>query len=202
MKKLLSILRWVLVMLVNLLGYLTAKVVYPLAYLLRNVDLFRNKLLWWFYDDEIPEAWHYQNWLKGRKETFWRMYQWHTLRNPAWNLQASLKPKQGLKNYVSSKGWHKEDGNYDISVFKLCVLKYVDKNGEYDDLTGDYLSLRYSIIGKMFVWYTIDNTLYWRYSVAKKLFKKIWWELQLGTNDRRYTFRLKIKKVKIYEAID
>lgn len=183
-------------MLVSLLGFLTAKIVYPFAYLFRKISFVRNKLLWIYYDDEVPDSKDYQSWLKGRKETFWLMYQWHALRNSAWNLQVSLKPKKGLKKVVRSKGYHSRNGNYDISVFEMCVMKWLDENYNFSWYKGKYLSLEHSVIGKMFVWYTIDNTLYWRYSYVKKIFGKIWLEFQIGTDDHRHKFKLKIKRVK------
>jgi hypothetical protein len=56
-------------------------------------------------------------------------------------------------------------------------------------------------MGESKVWYLVENTLYWRYSLAKKI-GKFWIELHLGTNDRRYTVRFKIKtNLKIYETL-
>jgi len=41
-----AILKWVGIMIVNLLGLLTSIVVFPLAYILRDVKIVRNKILW------------------------------------------------------------------------------------------------------------------------------------------------------------
>lgn len=204
--KTLSVLRWISVMLISLLGWITTKFMFPIAYYLRDVDIVRNKLLWIYYDDEDgiygTDWWREANNYVINSDVAWFdrfacAYQWCALRNPAWNLQSILKPKQGLKKYISLKGSHSKNGNYDISIFDMCVLKYVSKDYTYQDNKGEYLSLVHSIIGSMFVWYEIDKTLYWRYSYAKKGLFGLWYEIQLGTNDRRFTFRLKIKRVKI-----
>lgn len=197
MNKAISYIRWFLVMLVSLFGWLSAKFMFPIAYVVRDVKLFRRYILWIYYDDEDGFGYNVDWWVKNQPFNFWTAYKWCALRNPAWNLQASLKPKQGLKKYISSKGSHSQNGNFDISVYDMCVLKWVNEFGEYMNNKGEYLSLKYSIIGSMFVWYKVDKRLYWRYSFARKIFRNLWIELMLGTNDFRYLFRLKIKKVEI-----
>lgn len=76
----------------------------------------------------------------------------------------------------------------------MCNFKYVNDKGVFKNNKGDYLSIRYSILGSAFTWYTIDGTLYFRYSFADKIIKRYWIEFQWGTTNKRYTFRLKIKK--------
>ena len=44
--------RWTLQMLLNLLGFLTAPIVFPFAYLLKDIKIVREKLLWIYFDDE------------------------------------------------------------------------------------------------------------------------------------------------------
>ena len=197
MKKTWSIIRWLLVMCISLFGWITSKFMFPIAYWLRDVKLFRKYILWIYYDDEDEFGFGVDWWIGNKPFSLWTAYKWCALRNPAWNLQASLKPLFGLKKFVSCKGSHSKDGNSDISVYKMCVLKYVDKHGGYQNNKGDFLSLKHSVIGSMFVWYKIENRLYWRYSLAKNMVKNIWVELHLGTTDSRYTFRLKIKNVKV-----
>lgn len=179
-------------MLISLFGWLTSKIVFPFLYPFRNTWVRNVKPFWYYFDDEDEFGFNVHWWMVGRNKTFLTAYKWAALRNPAWNLQASLKPKQGAKEYVSHKG---NIGSY--NYYDLAVLKYVDQYSGYMDNKGEYLSLKYSIIGKMFTWYKIDSTLYWRYSFAGKLFRSIWCEIQLGTTDIRYTFRFKIKKVKL-----
>lgn len=179
-------------MIISLFGWLTSKIVFPFLYPFRNTWVRNTKPFWYYFDDEDEFSFNVHWWMVGRNKTFLTAYKWAALRNPAWNLQASLKPKQGAKEYVSHKG---NIGSY--NYYDLAVLKYVDQYGGYMDNKGEYLSFKYSIIGKIFTWYKIDGTLYWRYSFAGKLFSNIWSEIQLGTTDLRYTFRFKIKKVKL-----
>jgi len=206
MRKIISILRWIAVMLISLLGFVTAPIIFPIAYLLRNVKLFRNHLLWYYYDDEDTiygtEWFRYSSGYK-LEGVFWFdkfvcAYHWSALRNPAWNLQASLQPEQSTKWIQSSKGMLNKYGKIQ-KVTEMAVLKYMNIDGIYSDNKGEYLSLRYSILGSMFLWYEVSRKLYWRYSYAKNVYKDYWVEIQLGTNDRRYTWRLKIKKTKIFE---
>ena len=79
------------------------------------------------------------------------------------------------------------------TAFSIAGFKYVDKDGVYKDNIGDFLSKKHSTLGKMFIWYKIENKLYWRFSYANNLFSKLWVEFQVGTNNSRYTFRLKFK---------
>ena len=192
-------------MLVSLIGFVTAPLIYPIAYILRNVKLFRRHLLYYYYDDE--DGYYGTEWFRessGYKleGVFWFdkfvcAYHWSALRNPAWNLQASLTPKQGAKFMVDFNGKLTKNGERQ-RMTEMAVLKYVNFFGHYMDNKGEFLSLQYSIIGSMFLWYEIDDTMYWRYSLAKNVYKNYWLEVHLGTNDRRYTWRLKLKKNKIY----
>jgi len=200
MRKIISILRWIAVMLISLLGFVTAPIIFPIAYLLRNVKLFRNHLLWYYYDDEdtiFGTEWFRKS--KGLKDKgFKTAYLWSAIRNPAWNLQASLQPEQSTIWVYSSKGMLNKYGKIQ-KVTEMAVLKYVNIDGIYSDNKGEFLSLQHSILGSMFLWYEVSRKLYWRYSYAKNVYKDYWVEIQLGTNDRRYTWRLKIKKTKIFE---
>ena len=100
-----SFIRWFLFMMVSLLGFLTAPVIFPIAYLLRKIKVFRNNILWIYYDDEDEFGFDVDWWMQGRKKNFWTAYKWAALRNPAWNLQASLRPrKNGRDSYISHKG--------------------------------------------------------------------------------------------------
>ena len=66
------------------------------------------------------------------------------------------------------------------------------------DNKGEYLSLAYSVIGKSFIIFYLNNKKYFRFSYANMFFNDIWLEIQLGWSTRA-TFRLKIKKIeKIY----
>ena len=156
------IVRWIGIMLFYGFGFVTAPIVYPVLY------LFRNKINSWWFDDEDG---HYGNekFKKGRKESFWLAYQWSALRNPFWNGHTkTFIPNSGVKHYISHKGEIKKDGNFDISVYDMAVIKTTDKYGKYEDNFGDYFSYKYSIIGKMYVKYWVGNKDYFRFSYVKK----------------------------------
>jgi len=225
MTQILSYIRWfIITILLQLILVPLAYVIYPLSYLirkhLRNWYYSRNTFkkilsipLWIFLDDEVVKLsgddYGEQWWKNANNIKIWELntwqrftvaYRWGVLRNPAWNQYQLLKPKTGRKYIISEKGELFRDGQ-SLSLLNFAVLKYVDKYGQYSDNQGEYLSLRYSVIGQSKVWYLVENTLYWRYSLAKKI-GKFWIELQLGTNDVRYTIRFKIKyNLKIYETL-
>lgn len=225
MKKTISILRWVLYSIIlQIIIIPLAYVIYPISYLFRKTIRkwynSGNKLkqilsipLWIFLDDEVVKLagddygeqwWKEVNNIKVWELNYWQRfvvaYRWGVIRNPAWNQYSLIKPKQGVKQLLSQKGELIKDGE-SLSLLNFAVLKYVNRFGQYTDNQGEYLSLKYSIVGKSKVWYEIGKTLYWRYSLAKQ-YGNYWIELQLGTNDNRYTVRFKIKKnLKIYEYL-
>lgn len=206
MKKTISILRWIGVMLVNAVGFITAPLIYPLLYPFRN-KINKVKPFWYYFDDEDGDYgtdWFRESLSYGENKDWWSKfrvaYKWSALRNPAWNLQANLVPKKGtIKVEEIVKLNLTRNNKIIVDINEFATLKFVDVLGNFKDNIGSYLSLKYSILGKAFIWYKIDNTLYWRYSFANKVSKKFWIEIHLGTG-RRYVFRLKIKKnLNVYE---
>lgn len=204
----LAVLRWLAVMIVLALGALTAPIVYPLAYLLRaplrviNLIPYLRYLtlpLYIYLDDEDfenPPVW----WLraKGLKmdsalNRFWSAYRWNGFRNTIWNFHLLTEHDHSKAGMVYSKGLLFKNFEVNKNPFDFAVLKYVNQNGEYTDNNGDFLSIRFSIIGRMFCVYEYKGNTFFRYSFAKKLPLLGWTELQMGTNDKRYTFRFKIK---------
>jgi len=206
-KKIISIVKWAGVMLVNLLFVLLAKVIYPLLYPMRDWKLMDYKPFWWFFDDEDGDYgsdWFRETLSYGHKTDWFSLfriaYKWSADRNAAWNLQASLQPKDGEKVLISSGGSAVKDGKEVTNPMLFCGFKYVDINGLYKNNAGDFLSLKHSVIGTLWAWYTVEGTLYWRYSYANELFKGFWVETHLGINNHRFTIRHKWKfKLKIFE---
>jgi hypothetical protein len=217
MKKTVSILRWVLFSIIlQIILIPLAYVIYPISYVLRKflrkwyysgntIKKILSIPLWIVLDDEVfygsgddyGEQWwknvnNIKVWELGSWQRFVVAYKWGVIRNPAWNQYQIFKPKDGIKQIVSESGTLVKDGDV-VSLLNFAVLKYVDSSGQYTDNQGEFLSLKYSVIGKSKVWYIVGGTLYWRHSMAKKI-GKYWVELHLGTNDRRYTIRFKIKK--------
>jgi len=193
-------LKWLGVMVANLLGFVTAPLVFPIAYLLRNVRIVREKLLWIYYDDEDEFGFDVFWWMLDNPRNFWSAYKWCAIRNPAWNLHTLSSLNDNRSNYVflKTKGILQKDGKIlQPNFYVTGVLKYVNAENEYMDNKGSYLSLKYSIIGSQFVKFYNKRTLknYWRYSYANKLIGNIWVEIQMGYTTRA-TFRLKIKSIK------
>ena len=194
--KIYAFINWAGNMLINGLGFITAPIIFPLAYLLRNIPIVRNKILWIYFDDEDEFGFDVDWWMRGKKPSFWMAYKWCALRNPAWNLQAALKPNiRAPKTLISESGTHHRGGDITIDPFVMCVLKWLTENHEYSDNKGEYLSIRHSVLGKKFLWFKFGDH-YWRYSFADKVWKNMWIEFQIGTSDTRHTFRLKFKWIK------
>ena len=202
MKKVLSILKWAGVMILPLLALAVAPLLYPVAYLLRNVKIVREKLLWYFFDDE-DGFYGAQYWRDAKgitKNTFWISYRWSALRNPMWNMHTVLKPIEGSEVVISEKGQLTSTDGEDIPSTNVAVLMYVDEDGVWAHNSGKYLSIYFSKLGRVFIWFTIEDKLYWRCSYAGNLFGNIWMEIQLGIG-KRYTFRFKVKNVKVFENL-
>ena len=193
-----AFIRWALVMLWNLFLFATTWFMFPLAYLTRNIPLFRNYILWVYWDDEIENMpSDFVMWMIGKTWNFKTSYKWH-VRQSGWNGQTIIKIKSGLRKYVSHSGYITQNENADISVFTFAGLKYIDENyNPIDNNSSGYLDFKRSVFGKMFVKYKIDNTLYWSYSYCKPILGRIYLMIHAGTNIRRYLFTVRLKKVRI-----
>ena len=185
--------KWLGVMVVALIAFILPKIIYPLIYPYRKFKWSNRKPFYYFWDAE-DGIYGAEYWRKAKgitKNNLWTSYRWCALRNPMWNLQASLIPVKGREKVVSQKGELSRDGKK-VALSKVAVIQYEDKDGNWMHNSGDIISLKYSIIGSVFRWFTIKNKLYWRYSLVSNFFWKFWIEIQLGVG-KRYTFRLKIK---------
>lgn len=182
---LISFILWLLVMVGNLFGFLTAPVIFPLAYATRNIGIFRKYIFWIYYDDEDGFGYEVDWWMEDKPAwNFWTAYKWAALRNPAWNLQAATVLSQQVVGHLQP----------------TRVLKYVNSKGEYTDNKGEFLSLKHSKLGS--VWETFKWGWFklWRYSYAGPLYKNFYVELQIGFQSRP-TFRLKFKPgIKVFET--
>jgi hypothetical protein len=212
--KIFSIARWfVFAILLQIILIPLAYFFYVPAYLLRKPlrkGYYGNTILlkllsiplWIFLDDEALELsgdeygeiwWKKANNIDISKlnefQKFIVAYKWAVIRNPAWNQYELLKPKQGSPKFVDMYGYTSGEWN------DFCVLKW-EIDGQYSDNMGQCVSRRYSIFGNLVLWYKVEDKLYWRYSYANKFLGR-WFELHLGTNDKRYTVRFKIKKADI-----
>ena len=191
-------LKWLLQMMLNLFGFLTAPIMFPIAYVYAFIPFVRNKLLWIYFDDEDGYGYDVAWWMGDKKRNFWTAYKWCALRNPAWNLHTVfLFKKSDMFLPIKIKGGLIKNGNIlKWDRWSIATLKYVDAQGNYMDNKGDYLSLKYSTLGKQFVIFkNLDEELYWRFSYAGNVYKSFWVEFQIGYSSRP-TFRLKIKNIK------
>ena len=166
-------------------------------------------LLWIFLDDESylingddygSEIWREQEGIEINTgwQKFIAAYKWGVIRNPAWNMYSIFRTKKGDPTIISEKGYLERNG-VSWPLINSAVIKWEDGEGNYTDNNGKCISKKFSIFGKSKIWYEIDNTLYWRYTFAGKK-KFLWWEymeIQLGTNDKRYKIRFKVKNAEM-----
>lgn len=171
----------------------TSWVGFPILYLFRNTCIRRIKPFWYYFDDEDEFGYNVNWFYPNKSDTFVKAYLWAAVRNPMWNLQASLKPKEGEKELVEIKVLNlKRNGVLLGDAFQEASLKYIDDNGIVGN-KGPYLSKKHAIIGEVEVWYRIRSTLYFRKS--KVYYKnRRWREFQIGISDTRYKFRRKYSK--------
>ena len=193
-------LKWLLTMIVNLSGFLTAPIMFPIAYLLRDVRVVRDYILWIYYDDEDNFGFDVHWFKPDMEDSFRKAYLWNAIRNPAWNLHtlSMLKGSSERYTFLKPSGILQQDGKMlEPSLRTTAVLKYISEDGQYLDNKGEVLSLRYSIIGSQYVEFYNNATAsnYWRYSFANKVRGSLWIELQIGFTTRA-SFRLKFKIIK------
>lgn len=194
-----NIAKWFLTMMFNLFGFITAPIIFPIAYLLRDISIVRNKILWIYFDDEDEFGYDVYWWMRDKSRNFWSAYKWCAIRNPMWNGHTLSTINENPKSFVFliPTGFLQKNGKIlEPTIYTTAVLKYVNENDEYMDNKGEYLSLKYSTIGSQYIeFYNIQTRKeYWRYSYANKLIGNIWVEIQIGYTTRA-TFRLKIKRI-------
>ena len=170
---------------------------------------------WFWLDDEILSEESNADWLiyKESKGMF-AWYIWHAFRNSMWNAKELLKPENARLNCkYNNEEIHQiiyndltNDGK-PISIHGDCIsmagYKWIDKNGNegWQVFSGDYVSKKYSIIGRSVLWYYANDKLYYRHSVAKEIMlfgKKYYFEFKMGASEKRYLLILKLKKCKNY----
>ena len=169
--------------------------------------------LWVYLDDEILHSSSNKDWLIYKASNgFFAWYKWHAFRNTMWNMKELVKPENARLNckYSDEEVYQirydilKRNGEY-VSVFGECLemagYKWIDKNGQegWQVFSGDYISKKYSTIGKSVLWYYANRKLYYRYSVAKEIivFGKIYYyEFKMGSSEKRYLLILKLKAKK------
>jgi len=219
LEKIYAWIKWGLaIILVDVIMRLLCILFYPLAYALRvpvrkwhygsNKAKFCLSLpLWWLLNDgksnDIGAEWFWDAWNiypTSRWNKIKLAYLWNT-RNPAWNTYTYIRPKYGKITDMdvitnTAMVWQGSKGFTTANPLASCVLKWLNEEGEASDNIGVQIDYDKSILGKNFVYYRIDGTLYFRYSKA--------WvnediglarEVQLGVNYSRFKIRNKLKTV-------
>lgn len=141
----------------------------------------------------------YYLYLNGDHETVWSAYQWH-IRNRIWNLDSLLRPKKGERKIVETvvDELYMDGKKIDQSLpwVPMARIKYWDDGVEGSNVNkGAFISKKFSIFGKGYVWETIGKRLTFRYSFNIPF---LWMYLNFiaGENDQRYVFSFKPKRKK------
>lgn len=186
-----SILRYIAVQFLYLIIIIIGLLFFPVFYFSR-CRLGKDFI---FFDSSENSIYGDDNWIKekGLKKNLWTAWRW-AFRNPSWNFHIYIKPKEGTKHLIRSKGSLTKNGKKP-NIYEFAVIKTLNERGEYAGNYGKYFSIIHSIIGKILVWYKIGKTTYFRFSKVWK-WSLFWFELMIGTNDVRYLFRFKIKILK------
>lgn len=190
-----------------------------ILYIFLSLIYFVIFILWILLNDECEYGCIEPGWFETHADlsTPWKRfvtsYKWAALRNPAWNMYQIFRPREGEEIKVSASGELRKNGRI-VKQSEFAVLKWQDWDGNFQGNKGDFISKKFSILGEMKYWYTINGSLYFRYSKAVRVesafwificrlllhfFEEgvwkqyIWLEVHLGSNDRRFTIRVKIK---------
>jgi hypothetical protein len=199
MKRLQIFLKWFFAVApIGLFTMVTAPVLAPLAWLIEQI-LPNHNPFWWWLDDEIEHEATNEDWLIYKQKTKFAWYIWHGIRNTGWNLKNLFKPEQGkltLTDVVIDNIWCNGD---QMQPTATATYKWIDENGNegYQVNSGVKISKKYSIIGTVYIFFTVNNKSYFRYSTAReiKLFGKTYYlTIKLGTNNKRNILTLKIQK--------
>ena len=220
-----AVLHWLLFMVAQLFGFITAPVLFPVAFLLENwiykTNNFIGGFLYLYLDTLEPYAdkfWRKANGypedieevkkLPGLKK-FWLRYKWTAIRNPFWNFNYLVRtpdlsnPETIIKiNFYTTLGrlYNYRSISYDTTSL-MAVLKYVDKDGKYLNNKGEFISGKFSLFGWTLNVYSYKWLPYFNFSYAGK-FLGTYKEVQIGMNNYRYTFRLKpylFRQIEIFE---
>jgi hypothetical protein len=182
----------------------TSWIAFTLLWPFRNTSLRKTRPFWFYFDDEDEFGYDLPWFLPEMKNGFKKAWLWAAVRNPMWNLQASLTPKQGSKTLFEIKELTTTRNGVLVGyAYPMANAKFVDENEKNLGNKGKYLSLKYSVIGEQKIWYEVDGTLYFRFSKVYKTKNGAWKERQYGTSDERHLFRRKnFGKIKTFEEKD
>jgi len=192
LKKVLSVVNYLGALCLLLLAYLGGILFYPFLYPFRNVSWIRNNYPgWWWFDDEDGN-YGAEYWRKAKgitKKNFWVAYRWAGLRNPMWNAHTKIRPGSGEEILLYGVGKLTRDGK-EVNIMNIAIINYEDSEGRYQGNAGDYFSIYFSYLGWAFIWFYKNEKLHWRFSLAKRIYKRRWIQFQFGSF-HRYIFKIK-----------
>ena len=198
---------WTVIYFVGIFGILTQWIMFFPAWFCSNLKF---NPFWIWLDDERFKIYPFPNrhkiysqdyyeFLNGREETIWTAYKWH-MRNRVWNLDSLLRPRKGerkIKKIVVDKltmYFKKVDQRQDW--IPMARLKYWKDGKDGNQVnSGEFISIKYSIFGKGYVWEKIGKRLTFRYSFLKSFLGR-WLLFISGENDKRFVLSLKWKRKK------
>ena len=213
-KKTTAYIRWFLMVIPLEIFSFTAFVLYPIAYIIDKLGIYNP--LWVYLDDEIKDDKYNTDFIlwaaaNGGKKRFLTLFKWHVLRNRTWNIRQYFKPRRGRVNCV----WNiekiievKKDtltrNGKKVDINGLCLedagFKFIDKYGNegWQVHSGVKISEKYSTKGTLYMFYTVRNRLYFRYSYAgifSVFNNEFLVEFKIGTSEKRHLLTFKIKKL-------
>ena len=162
-----------------ILMYVLAFFVFPYSYVLRkDVRRFKDakkryRFLWFFLNDETDcgERWWMIKNGYTPDATWIQLFRWNVIRNSHWNFKLSVRPTKGVAE--------------DVKIIK-------DTTGR-----GGTMFCNYTVMGMQHCTYEINGVKFFRYSFSKIIFfKRVLWNVQLGTSQKRYIYKSKMKWLK------
>lgn len=197
---------WTVIWFVGIFGILTEWIMFFFAWFTRKIPVIKWVFWIWMDDSRIETvsgekmyAPDYHMYLGGQKETLWKAYAWH-MRNRVWNLDSLFRPRKGERKIVETVVDELTMNGYIINqeaVGNFCPmarLKYWNDGIQGSNVNkGAFISKKFSIFGKGYVWEKIGDRLTFRYSVLTSFLGR-WLLFISGENDKRNVFSLKWKR--------
>ena len=195
----LTILKWFFAVVpIGIFTAITAPILTPLAWLLEQVLPDKNPL-WWWLDDEIESSETNEDWLIYKQNNKFAWYKWHAIRNTGWNLKNLFKPEQGkliLTDVLVNRLYR---NGVKVPATETASYKWIDDYGNegWQVNSGVIISKKYSTIGKVYIFFKVNDKQYFRFSLAKeiKIFGATFYlTIKLGTNNKRNILTIKLQK--------
>lgn len=208
-RKILAIVDYLGALILLLLSFIGGHLLYPTMYLFRH-SIDNTPVFWWWFDDE-DGYYGAEYWQKAKKitvrviektDSIWKKtikeiinwliaIRWSGMRNPMWNAHTKIKPPSGNEIIIKAYGNLTRNGE-EIALSNSAGINYEDADGRYQGNAGDIFSEYFSVLGWAFIWFKKENSnrVYWRFSLAKRVYKRRWIQLQFGAF-HRYIWKMK-----------